>query len=102
MPLFQPDDASHATCLVQYCDDTQLAVLGSPRDAGALVACLEQNLAELAVWLRKNGLKVNADKTQLMVLHTKISVNFHPLMSNSWAPPSRGLQQREILESPSM
>ena len=35
-----------------------------------LASCLEQNLAELAVWLRKNGLKVNEDKTQLMVLGT--------------------------------
>ena len=81
MPLFQPDDDSHATCLVQYCDDTQLAVLGSPRDAGALVACMEHNLAALGDWLRKNGLKVNADKTQLMVVGTRQNVRQLPAIS---------------------
>ena len=66
---------------MQYCDDTQLAVLGSPRDAGALVACLEQNLTALAVWLRKNGLKVNADKTQLLVLGTRQNLRQLPPIS---------------------
>ena len=81
MPLFQPDDVTHATCLVQYCDDTQLAVLGRPRDAGALVACMEENLASLAIWLRKNGLKVNADKTQLVVIGTHQNLRQLPPIS---------------------
>ena len=71
MSLYLPDSASHERCLVQYADDTQLAVMGSPRDAVAVVKSLEEDLAALSVWFRKNGLKVNAEKTQLIILGTR-------------------------------
>ena len=55
MSLFLPECVSYDRCLVQYCDDTQIAVLGSPRDAAAMVNHLEQDLAALSVWFRKMG-----------------------------------------------
>ena len=68
MPLYLPADVTHDRCLVQYADDVQLAVFGRPRDSDELVLCLEQNLAALSFWFRKNGMKVNANKTQLILL----------------------------------
>ena len=74
MPLYLPADVAHDRCLVQYADDVQIAVLGRPRDRDALVHSLEQNLAALSLWFRKNGMKVNADKTQLMVVGTSQNI----------------------------
>ena len=42
MSLFLTDDASHDRCLVQYADDTQLAVLGSPRNVTTVVDRLQR------------------------------------------------------------
>ena len=52
--------------------------MGSPRDAAAVVQSLERDLAALSVWFRKNGLKVNADKTQLITLGTKQNIRQLP------------------------
>ena len=71
MSLFLTDDNSHDRCLVQYADDTQLAVFGYPRDVAAAVNNLQQDLSSVSLWLCKNGLKVNPDKTQLIVIGTK-------------------------------
>ena len=70
MPLYLHADVTHDRCLVQYADDVQIAVFGRPRDSDALVNSLERNLAALSLWFRKNGMKVNASKTQLIVLGT--------------------------------
>ena len=43
----------------------------------AVVKSLEEDLAALSVWFRKNGLKVNAEKTQLIILGTR--QNLRPL-----------------------
>ena len=70
MPLYLDVDTAHDRCLVQYADDVQLAVFGKPRDSGALVRSLEQNLSALSLWCGKNGIKINANKTQLIVIGT--------------------------------
>ena len=87
MSLFLTDDASHDRCLVQYADDTQLAVLGSPRNVITVVDRLQRELAarslSLSLWLGKNGLKVNAEKTQLIIIGTKqILRNLPPVTVN--------------------
>ena len=71
MPLCLTDAAPQDRCLVQYADDTQLAVLGSPRDTASMVVHLRQDLVALSVWSSKNDLKVNAEKTQLILIGTK-------------------------------
>ena len=70
MPLYLDVDTAHDRCLVQFADDVQMAVFGKPRDSGALVRSLEQNLAALSLWCGKNGIKINASKTQLIVIGT--------------------------------
>ena len=79
LPLFA-NDAN----IVQYADDTQILVSGRPGDIGSLVASMEQTLSHLSQWFGKNGLKINAEKTQLIVLGSRqniqrlaaVSINF--------------------------
>ena len=54
--------------LVQYADDTQILVSGKKSQIQTVVARMENVLASLDIWFRANGLKVNATKTQLMLL----------------------------------
>ena len=58
MPLGLDVDTVHEKFLVQYTDDVPLAVFGKPRDSGALVRSLEQNLSALSLWCGKNGIKL--------------------------------------------
>ena len=50
MSLFLTDDVSRDRCLVQYADDTQLAVLGSPRNVITVVDRLQRELAALSLF----------------------------------------------------
>ena len=55
---------------IQYADDTQVLVSGKKRDLPSLIARLERSLAALFRWFCNNGMKVNAQKTQMIVLGT--------------------------------
>ena len=76
MSLFV-DDAS----IVQYADDTQVLVGGRPGDIGALIGSMERNLSLLSNWFGKNGMKINAQKTQLIVLGTRQNLRQLPTVS---------------------
>ena len=54
--------------VVQYADDTQILVSGKKSAFDNLVGRMERTLSSLDIWFRANGLKVNAEKTQLMLL----------------------------------
>ena len=54
--------------VVQYADDTQILISGKKSEIHAVVRRMENVLASLDIWFRANGLKVNAAKTQLMLL----------------------------------
>ena len=54
--------------VVQYADDTQILVSGKKSDFHNVVRRMERVLSSLDLWFRTNGLKVNAEKTQLMLL----------------------------------
>ena len=54
--------------VVQYADDTQILVSGKKSQILTVVSRMENILASLDIWFRANGLKVNAAKTQLMLL----------------------------------
>ena len=54
--------------VVQYADDTQILVSGKKSEIHTVVTHMENILASLDLWFRANGLKVNAAKTQLMLL----------------------------------
>ena len=57
--------------VVQYADDTQILVSGKKSEIQTVVSRMEHVLASLDVWFRTNGLKVNAAKTQLMLLGSR-------------------------------
>ena len=54
--------------VVQYADDTQILVSGKKSEIQKVVSRMERALCSLDNWFRANGLKVNAAKTQLMLL----------------------------------
>ena len=54
--------------VVQYAYDTQILVSGKKTEFVNVVSRMEHVLDSLDIWFRANGLKVNAGKTQLMLL----------------------------------
>ena len=79
LPLYA-DDAT----IVQYADDTQVLVSGRPGDIGSLVTSMETALAKLSHWFSRNGLKVSAGKTQLIVLGSRQNIQRLPPVSVSF------------------
>ena len=56
---------------MQYADDTQVLVSGRKRDLRSTIARLEITLDALSAWFSANGLKVNTEKTQLVVFGSR-------------------------------
>ena len=81
LPLHRHDSLPHRDCLVQYADDCQLAVFGRPGDCAALSRSMELNLNSLSKWFCKNGMKINAEKTQLIVFGTRQNLRQLPPVS---------------------
>ena len=70
LSLYADVDAS----IVQYADDTQVLVTGAAGDIGSMVSTMEKNISELSHWFGKNDLKVNAAKTQLIVIGSRYNI----------------------------
>lgn len=66
-----PLHVGDSTNIITYADDVQLYVSGPPSDITRLIRDLESSLSLLSNWYGKNGLKINAAKTQLIVLGTR-------------------------------
>ena len=60
--------------VVQYTDDTQLLISGPKSNLRQTITRLEQILISLDHWFSFNGLKLNADKTQLMLLGSQQNI----------------------------
>ena len=75
MPLYADDGDA---CIVQYADDTQVLVSGRPGDIVALTGSMERNLSHLSKWFGKNGMKINAQKTQIIAFGTRQSLRQLP------------------------
>ena len=56
--------------VVQYADDSKIVVTGKKQDLADLVSLMETTLDTLFQWFCQNGMKVNAAKTQMLVLGT--------------------------------
>ena len=54
--------------VIQYADDTQILISGKTAEIDNVVHQMERTLASLDAWFCTSGLKVNAGKTQLMLL----------------------------------
>ena len=76
MPLYVED-----ADIIQYADDTQVLVSGSKSGMAQNVVKMERSLASLSWWFRKNAMKLNANKTQLIVFGTRQNLKLLPLVS---------------------
>ena len=54
--------------IVQYADDTHILISDNKSEISTVVSRMQNVLASLEICFRANGLKVNASKTQLMLL----------------------------------
>ena len=57
--------------LVQYADDTQLLHTGTIDDVNTLIKNTESSLCQLKTYFHRNGLMINADKTQCIFIGTR-------------------------------
>ena len=76
MSLFAPD-----VDVYQYADDTQILVSGPMSDLQTVVSRLETSLASLDLWFRANSLKVNADKTQVIIFGSHQNIRRLPAVT---------------------
>ena len=67
--------------IIQYADDTQVLVSGRKQELPSLITRMEDALADLFRWFCSNGMKVNAQKTQLIVLGTSSMLRSLPPVS---------------------
>ena len=56
--------------IFQYADDTQLLISGPKSDLQSLVRQMESALGTVTQWFAQNHMKLNAAKSQLLVLGT--------------------------------
>ena len=61
-------EGADSAVIIQYADDTQILISGKIAEFGVVLANMERTLASLDAWFCASGLKVNAGKTQLMLL----------------------------------
>ena len=78
--VFANDLSLHApdAYIAQYADDTQVLVSGPKSALASTVARLEVTLAAMSDWFAANGLKVNAEKTELMALGSRQNLRVLP------------------------
>ena len=76
MPLYVED-----ADIIQYADDTQVLVTGSKHNMSQNIMKMERSLADLSWWFRKNAMKLNAQKTQLIVFGTRQNLKLLPPVS---------------------
>ena len=77
LPLY----TDNSTGIIASADDVQLYVSGPPKDLSLLIRNMECNLSTLSNWYGKNGLKINAAKTELIALGTRELVRRLPPIS---------------------
>ena len=66
LSLYVPDSVS----IVQFADDTQILISGKKADIKTMITRMEATLNMLFKWFCSHNMKVNAQKTQMLVLGT--------------------------------
>lgn len=67
--------------VIQYADDTQLLICGKKEELSEMLRQLETSLSGLVDWFCTNQMKINASKTQLLVLGTRAMLRDVPQIS---------------------
>ena len=69
-----PNVVSNLCTIVQYADDTQVLISGSPQDMSIIITRLQVVLRKLAAWFSLNRLLMNVNKTQAIVFGSKATL----------------------------
>ena len=69
---------SQGANIYQFADDTQVLVTGKKQDVLILISRMEKALADISDWFAHHSMKVNSDKTQLIVLGSKNMLRSFP------------------------
>ena len=71
--IFSNDLSLHApdAHVTQYADDTQVLISDVKRNLPSLIQRMESTLSSLASWFHAHGLKLNASKTEILLLGTR-------------------------------
>ena len=69
-----PSVSSGLCSIVQYADDTQVMVSGSPEDVSGIKTRLQAALRRLAEWFSRNRLALNVSKSQVIVFGSKTTL----------------------------
>lgn len=75
---------SHGVYYHFYADDTQLWLpvdLGNQNDLNSCITKLEGCVLEVQQWMSANKLKLNSDKTEILVLHSKTKPSTTPTIT---------------------
>jgi len=67
--------------IIQYADDTQIIVSGRKIDLPEIVAKMERAVSTMCQWFGQHAMKLNAGKTQLLVLGTQQMLRHMPPVS---------------------
>ncbi|KAJ1129421.1 hypothetical protein NDU88_007791 [Pleurodeles waltl] len=74
----------HNLKIITYADDTQL-ILSLTSDPDAARASLHEGMKDVAEWMKNSRLKLNSDKTEVLILGSSPSA-----WDDSWWPPALG------------
>ncbi|XP_078533484.1 uncharacterized protein LOC144819505 [Lissotriton helveticus] len=74
----------HNLNIISYADDTQL-ILSLTNDPAAARANLHEGMKDVAEWMTTSRLKLNSDKTEVLILGSSPSA-----WDDSWWPPALG------------
>ena len=78
--------SAHCVSQQQYADDTQLYIALSPNDSSTSIVNLELCLNDLYYWCCLNGLALNPDKTDSILLGTRQRANSYTISQQSKSP----------------
>jgi len=60
---------------ILFADDTQICVSGSPKNLPTLVDKITEDLKSIINWMTLNGMQLNVEKTQLILLGNAVNVS---------------------------
>ena len=81
--------------VVQYADDTQILISGKKESLPQLIAIMEQSLSSLDGWFLSHGLKINTEKTELIVFGSRQNCR-------GMAPTTIRFREDTVRESPTV
>ena len=70
---------AHGLGSMLYADDTQIYLSFNPRDQQQAITKLNNCISDIVAWAKKNMLKINAQKTEVMHFSSRFSPSISPV-----------------------